>query len=107
RDRVLMHDEKLGVRTAADDAEDAIAFLPSRRAVAVRFDLARELEARNLRHDTGRRRISPLSLQKVGSIESGGANTHENLVRRWFGLGDLSNLEYFRTAERGDDRSSH
>ena len=75
-------DEILGVATAADDAEHAIADRHSVTSPPSSRDLAGELEAGNVCRRAGRRGIVPVALMEVGAIERRRMHAHEHFVRR-------------------------
>ena len=95
-----MDDAELALAAAADDRHHAVAVREARRAGAHRFDLARELEARDVGWRAGRRRIGAALLKLIGAVEARRAHAHEQLAgaRRRIGvLGD----EHLAVADRG------
>ena len=56
-------------------------------AVAVRDDLAGELEAGDVGAATGRRRVEAGALHEVGAVEPGAVHAHEHLARTGLGIG--------------------
>jgi hypothetical protein len=85
----LVHDRQLGLAAAADDAHHAIAEREAPGFRAQGRDVAGELEARYIGRRAGRSGIATGELVHVGSVQSGGANAHENLARAGLRIGML------------------
>jgi hypothetical protein len=92
---------------AAGDAEYPVADSPRARVVADCLDLAHELETWNVNRCPGRSRISALSLEEIGAIESGSPNSHKDLIRARRRTFDVADLEHFWTAGPSDDDPAH
>ena len=71
----------LGLRTAADDAEDAVADGGRHDVRAYRGHDAREFHPGNVGRDTGRRGVVTGALQEVGAVQSRAVDPDHHPVR--------------------------
>src|SRR5438445_12362595 len=69
RKQILIGNNIFGMGTAADEAKDTLARLPSTNGVADFGDFASKFHTRNLRRTSGWSRIGSLALKQVGAVD--------------------------------------
>ena len=102
------HDNKLCLRPARSDPENAVANFPCLNRFAERFDFTGKFEARDVLRITGRRGIFPAALHEIRAIQARGMHPHADAVdrgcRRQF---HLLHADPFDPAGFTDDDRSH
>ncbi len=71
----------IGVASAADEREHAIAGAEAGHAGADRLDFAGQLEARDVRRSARRSRVPPGALHQVGGVDAARPDAHDDLPR--------------------------
>ena len=87
------HRDVLGLRAAAGDAEDAIADRTRRDVGADRCDDTRELHARDVGGNAGRRGVATGALQQVGAVQTGAVDPDDDPVGSRVRDGPLGDLQ--------------
>ena len=102
----LMDDGKLRLAAAPDDPHHAVAERKPARSIAESSDLPGQLQARNVRRGSGRRRVLTGDLHQVGRVEAGGANPHQHLALARPRVGMLRRGHGAACDRRGNHRTS-
>src|SRR5579859_5898108 len=79
REQVLMRNDEFGMRSATDQAKNALAGLPQTDGRAYLGNFSGKLDAGDFGRESRWRRILALALEEIGAVERGGANTHKDL----------------------------
>ena len=101
------YDDLLCVPAPGQEAAHRLAHRPAGDAVSDRVDRAAAFETDDLR-GAGRRRIEPLPLHQVGTIEGGGDDLHAYLTGpRRPDVGHLRDGQDFRASRRRAGHGAH
>ena len=103
----FVHDDVLGVRSAAGDAHDAVADVPLGHVRCDPRHRAGVLQAGNVGRGTGRRRVPAAALEQVRAIHRGRMHLHQQLTAARLGRGALVQLQHLRRPRLADDDGFH
>jgi hypothetical protein len=102
-----VRDHGLGVATAPDQAEHAVADREAAGAGTEGGDLACDLEARNIRGCVGWRRVGAHALQEISAVYRRRADPHADFAPRRLGSRPFDQREDVGAAGFGDRYGSH
>jgi hypothetical protein len=89
----FMNDGALGLPATTDHCHNSIADRETGRAWSEGLHFTCQLESRDVRGDTGRRRITASHLREISRVHAGGADSDEELAGAGPGIGMLLELE--------------
>ena len=104
----LWYEDKLRLRAAGNDSENAITNFPSTHRIADRVHFTGKFQTRNVLRITPGRGITSTPLQDIGAVQSRCMHTDANAVSYWrrWGL-DLQHTDSVDPTVRCDDDCTH
>jgi hypothetical protein len=98
----LVSDDCSSETTAVDQPEDAVAGTPAGYAFVYRYDLACDLEPRDVRRGVARRRVAAFALGDDRWGDPGKRRPHHNLVASWCRVQAFLDVDYLMAASAAE-----